>query len=93
MKKVYYAPKIYIEQFELTEHIAACGTTTQGNPNNFGKPNARNIVDCEFVSHDGFTKVFWNDNNSECNFEYSDSYASQIGCYNTPTGENIIFAS
>lgn len=95
MKKAYNAPKIYIERFEMTEHIAACGSTTQANANNFGKPNATEIMTCEFVSHNGLVRLFSTGlgGNSDCNENYDESWEQMVGCYNSPTGDNIIFAS
>ena len=33
MKKSYEKPKVYMERFELAEHIAQCGITVSFNPN------------------------------------------------------------
>lgn len=90
MKKQYQKPYIVIESFALAEHVAACGTTTVGTGNAFGKPNHwSEKTDCEFVLNDGTTTLF---TEGACTMP-TDPDNMIIGCYNTPDGTNSVFAS
>ena len=99
MKKIYKKPIALVECFELTEHIASCGSTTVGTGNIFGKPNHYSGSNCVFdmTAFDGgqmFLKT-----NGDCD-DYSvdvdeegriDGFES--ACYNTPDGIISMFAS
>lgn len=91
MKKVYKKPSMYIESFELTEHIAACGAGTNGNE--AGKPNHRENA-CSFEL--GGMDLFDSSLVSKCIVDYDEDKFNDIfedtGCYQI-FGNKFIFAS
>lgn len=91
MKKVYTTPRCYIEMFELSEHIAACGTTTVATGNAYGMPNHYSGTNCEFILNSGVAAMFL-DSNVECSIP-TDPENMIAGCYNTPDGTVSFFAS
>lgn len=91
-----------VESFELTEHIAACGSTTVGTGNAFGKPNHYGASNCQFISNDGMTIMFSSgtvtSEGEGCDWDLSvdkDGHLEdfQGACYNTPDGIISMFAS
>lgn len=91
MKKKYTAPKVCVERFGLSEHIAACGSTNVTDGNNFGRPNHYDGNSCAFVSNGGEISMFVS-GNSLCT-TVADPDNMFIGCYNTPDGTVSMFAS
>ena len=89
MKKAYTAPRVYLEHFELTEHIAACGDTSKNEGNELGWPTHYDAESCQFKLTNGKTMFI-----TEVNCDIpTDPTKLEGACYNTPTGGVSIFAS
>lgn len=97
MKKAYQKPIAVVESFELTEHIASCGSTTVGNPNVIGKPNHYGGSNCEFLVTGGNGITLFLESNKECSLQVQVDEEGNIlgwgGCYNTPDGNISMFSS
>lgn len=97
MKKTYQKPIVVVENFELTEHIASCGSTTVGSGNAFGKPNHYGGTNCEFKISDSGGIALFLESNNECTMEVQVDEEGNLvgwaGCYNTPDGNISMFAS
>lgn len=61
MKKKYTKPQIYVESFELSQHIAGvCGSS--------GRANHVGITDCGFDNGDPGGYYFLDDNKTKCGY-------------------------
>lgn len=98
MKKIYEKPRIYVEKFELMDHIASCSANEEMTTVPY-----RDGYSCTYTE-DNVT-VFYSDHVSACTNdyydptimtweEYLDSFKPQNGggCYNTFSNGNF-FAS
>lgn len=72
MKKVYEKPQVYMERFELAEHIAACGLQL-----NSADPN-----DCTVIKDRGNVGALGLFHAAICEFEIFEQY-----CYTGGPGE------
>lgn len=90
MKKTYTKPQLYVESFELSEHIASCsgyepGVTTANHWSTGTKV-------CTFVSPAFPNAVIFNLEGGSCNTPYFKGMG--LICYNSPSGgEGSPFAS
>ncbi len=86
MKKSYQKPAIYVENFSLSQSIAAtCG---QGNPDStVGKPTNADPYSCGW--DDGVGVIFSVSN--VCNDVEDVDTPLDAGCYNNPNGGVHIF--
>ena len=99
MKKAYEKPRVYVETFELLEHIASCNANT-----NMTDVNYRDSGSCNYKS--GEVTLFTEDGGHGCTNEYYaggdyDSFQEYLesfkpvnggGCYNAFADGNF-FAS
>ena len=95
MKDKYYKPKLFVETFTLSEHVAgACGNGGFMDKDNedpyMQGPTARDTTSCKYKTGNG-DYIF----NSNCDVSPdvigTDDY--EIMCYNLPAGSFVIFGS
>ncbi|MDO4555764.1 MAG: hypothetical protein Q4B70_11535 [Lachnospiraceae bacterium] len=91
MKKQYKSPTIYVESFQLTQHLAGdCGGGSSSG-NHFGKPKHGNKNSCGWKVS-GFSKTVFV--NRGCDIKLSTGNQEFQGiCYNTPQSGYSIFTS
>lgn len=82
MKKTYMKPALYVENFSLTQSIAAGCTAHKNGP---GEPSFSNPNTCGWDF--GGQTFFTNGLNADC-----EAGELEIVCYNAPNG-SILFAS
>lgn len=89
MRADYEKPMVYIDDFTVSQSIAAgCGAVAGGNT--LGKPTHWDKTTCGWNNG---VDVLWTDANQECHEKVPD-YAEVDGvCYNNPGGGNSIFSS
>ena len=92
MKKAYEKPGMYVENFSLTQSIAAaCGAHHNST---LGRPTHGDIGDCGWYL-DKFT-TYWTEGTQVCTDDPGDSFMTDtdgIVCYNAPNGGQTVFAS
>lgn len=91
MKKIYEKPRMYVEIFELMEHIASCATNEEMTSVPY-----RDGHSCTYT--ESKVTVFYQDN-TECKNQYYDpgvmtweEYLASFECYNAFSNGNF-FAS
>ena len=94
MKKVYQKPWLYVETFELVEHIAGCGV--------FGYANHTGVATCGFNNGDPNGMIFLTSNPTKCDYDPyggeiqtdEDVQALEMSCkYSTFADSYIMFSS
>lgn len=100
MKKPYQKPRVYVETFELLEHIASCKANQDITSVTYRDGNACTYTDANltlfYPSNNGCTNGYYdpNDNSMYDDFDdYLDSFGvDRGGCYNAFSDGNF-FAS
>lgn len=100
MKKPYQKPRVYVETFELLEHIASCKTGGQGVSVTYRDGSACTYTDANltlfYPSNNGCTNGYYDPNDDSMYDSFEDYLASfgvdRGGCYNAFSDGNF-FAS
>lgn len=89
MRKPYQKPMLYVERFELSEHIATGCEIVSINP------DEKNQTTAEICSLDlGYgVPVFATTVNSPCEFRFDLDDPDSIFCYHNPDPKNSVFSS
>lgn len=92
MKKKYVAPKIYIESFQLNQHLAgSCGAGTKKG-NEFGRPLLYTKRSCAWEDT-GFGDTVFLIGMDVCDNQIHENQSYEAICYNSPTAGYSIFSS
>lgn len=87
MKKPYQKPALYVENFSLSQSIAA--TCAQGDPDStIGRPNLANKFSCGWKDPTG--EIIWVENGI-CTEVVDSDIDVGFGCYNNPSSNVTVF--
>ena len=100
MKKPYQKPRVYVETFELLEHIASCKANQDITTVTYRDGNACTYTDANltlfYPSNNGCTNGYYDPNDTSMYDDFDDYLASfgvdRGGCYNAFSDGNF-FAS
>ena len=88
MRKPYQKPMLYVERFELSEHIAT-GCEIVGID-----PNYKNLTTAEICSLDvGLGQTIFAIGTGSCGFQFDLDDPNSIYCYHNPDPTNSVFSS